>query len=810
MATNPAPLHAGEVVCIRDERWRVVRRVPYGPITAIEAAGCDADNRNGRGTFLQPFETIDRVQAHSLPRVVSRRRWRSVARRTLATSSPSWTSLRATTHADLRIISFQLEPVLALVRGEGCRFLIADAVGLGKTVQAGLMIAETLARRPDGRTLVVAPAALREQWRQEIEGRFGLGADILDATGIARLTSQLPAGINPWSMRPVIITSIDYIKRPEVMRSLETLIWDVVVFDEAHNLTHRSDRSAAAGAIGNRARALVLLTATPHSGDDQTFDRLCNLGHLGRTGSLLMFRRTRADVGLPHARRDTLLRIRPTMAEVEMHRALLAYARLVWSRSGNAAGAGAQLAMSVLARRACSSAASLGRSIERRLELLGQPASIPDTQPRLPFVDEVSDDEEPVASLRTPGLPDAHEERSHLRRLLGLARDAAGAESKLAALRRLITGANERAIVFTEYRDTLREMPSALSGIETVQLHGGLTARERNDALRRFTDGDVRVLLATDAASEGLNLHRRCRLVINLELPWTPVRLEQRAGRVDRIGQSDKVHIVRFVAKGTCEETTVARLADRIARIQGAMHLTSAVPSERRVAESILGDAPIPDLEPAAHIGSVGVSTIDLRHEAEQEAERIAGARALLDAHPPPPTDSRGVIAHLRRRRGRRAPRCVWVFGVTISSASGQVVCEPLVTLAADLRHAAGRLHCDTRRYLTSDHPSIVQVLSIAQNRVLLELRDALRRPVALWTCREQELMTELHDCRARLSAGLVQRGLFDNRSQRLTASQSLLLDEALSRSARRLHDLEALGAMEVESCRLAFAAVVE
>ena len=285
MATNPAPLQAGEVVRIRDERWRIVRRTTYALSTAIEAAGCDAGNRSGRATFLLPFETIERFQAHPVPRVVGRRRWRRAARRTLATASPSLTSLRAAAPARLRIMSFQLEPVLALVRGEGCRFLIADAVGLGKTVQAGLMIAETLARRPEGRTLVVTPAALREQWREEIESRFGLGADILDAAGIARLTSQLPAGINPWSVRQVVITSIDYIKRPEVMRSIEALIWDLVVFDEAHNLAGRSDRSAAAGAIGNRARALVLLTATPHSGDDQAFDRLVRLGHLGRVRS---------------------------------------------------------------------------------------------------------------------------------------------------------------------------------------------------------------------------------------------------------------------------------------------------------------------------------------------------------------------------------------------------------------------------------------------------------------------------------------------------------------------------------------------
>jgi hypothetical protein len=384
------------------------------------------------------------------------------------------------------------------------------------------------------------------------------------------------------------------------------------------------------------------------------------------------------------------------------------------------------------------------------------------------------------------------------------------AESKLAALRRLISRVSEPVIVFTEYRDTLREVSATLSDIETVQLHGGLTSRERKDVLDRFTDGNVRVLLATDAASEGLNLHKRCRLVINLELPWTPLRVEQRAGRVDRIGQSNTVHVVRLVARGTCEETTVVRLARRIARIQGAMRLTSSIPNERRVAESILGDSPVPDVEPATGSRPVGISAIDLRHEADQEAERIVCARSLLDADPSMPTDSRAVIANLRRRHARPAPRCVWVFGVTVSNARGEVVCEPLVALTAELRHPVGKPRRDIRRCLTSDSTSVEQALSAARNRMLLELRDALRRPAALWARREQALMAELHDCRARLSAGLMQRPLFDSRRQRLTASQSALLDEALSQSAGRLQDLEALRAVEIESCRLAFAAVIE
>jgi superfamily II DNA or RNA helicase len=808
VATNPAPLHAGEVVRIRDERWRVVHRVAYDHATAIHTAGCDTDNRASHGTFLLPFETIERAEAHTAPRFVSRRRWRRGVRHSLATASPSWASLRAAARANLRIIPFQLEPVLALVRGEACRFLIADAVGLGKTVQAGLMIAETLARAPDGRTLIVAPASLREQWRHEIDSRFHLRPDVLDAAGVVRLTSRLPTGVNPWAMRPVVITSIDYVKRPEVLRSLETLIWDLIVFDEAHNLAGRSDRATAAGAIGHRARAVVLLTATPHSGDDQAFDRLCDIGRLGGTDRLHVFRRTRPDVGLPHTRRDTLLRIQATEAEIEMHRVLMLYAKRVWARSSETGGAGAQLAMSVLARRACSSAASLARSIERRLDLLGEPASMPETQPGLPFIGEVIEDEEPDASLRAPGLSDAQEERGHLLRVLDLARHAAMAQSKFAALRRLVVRADEPAIVFTEYRDTLQELPAMFSGLETVQLHGGLTARERTHALRRFTDGTARVLLATDAASEGLSLHQRCRLVINLELPWTPLRLEQRAGRVDRIGQTAKVHVIQFVAKGTYEETTLPRLADRITRIQDAMRLTHSTPNERQVAASILGGESIPDVI-AAPVAVGTVWPADFRREAEVEAKSIACTRALIDPDTQRPPDDRGVITHLRRRTCR-APQAIWGFAVTLSSASGQVVWEPLITLTADLRHRTGRRRGDIRRDLRSDQPSVVQALRDGQDQALLELREALRRPLALWTCREQDVMTELHGCRARLAAGLTQGSLFDTRHERLTAAQSALLDEALSLSARRLRDLEALGSVEVESCRLVFAAVIE
>lgn len=800
-------LRRGEVVRIRGERWRIVRHADYGTSAVVDAAGCDATNRAAHARFVLPFEPFARLPAWSAPRVVTPARWRRVARDALAEAHPSWTSLRAATRANLTLIPFQLEPALALARGEACRLLIADAVGLGKTVQAGLLIAETLARRPDARAIVISPAGLREQWREELRTRFHLEAGILDAAALARLAAQLPADVNPWAVERLAITSIDYIKRPEIMRALEALSWDVVVFDEAHNVAGRSDRAAAAAMLAQRARALVMLTATPHSGDDEAFGRLCSLGSLGSGDRLVMFRRSRADAGLAGSRRARLLRVRPTPAELVMHEALAAYAQLVWAQS---AEAGARLALSVLARRACSSAGSLARSVERRLALLAESGELDAVQGDLPFAEADGDDDEPDALLRLPALHDAADERRHLERLVVLARAAARAESKVSALRRLIARTNEPAIVFTEYRDTLRRVAAALDEVEAVQLHGGLTPRERADALRRFTNGGARLLLATDAGSEGLNLHHRCRLVINLELPWTPLRLEQRAGRVDRIGQPRRVHIVHLVAAGTCEESTLARLVRRLHRLRSTMSLFARLPNERQVADSVFGHQSLPDLDDTPAAVPRDVVTLDLRREACAEALRIGLARAF-SAPGSARDEGRPVIARVCRRRGRRpASRCFWVFKLAFVTASGHLVWESLVPFTADLRGTTVRSAALTRTVLSTDHPAFEILLQRTRDERLDALRPSLREALHQWLGRERGLMGALRARHARLSAELVQRSLFDRRDERRAASQALLLDEALSRSEIRLAELAEYADLRMDACTLVFGVILE
>ena len=154
-------------------------------------------------------------------------------------------------------------------------------------------------------------------------------------------------------------------------------------------------------------------------------------------------------------------------------------------------------------------------------------------------------------------------------RLLDAARKAQSGERKMHALRRIVRRVGEPVIIFTEYRDTLDAIRDAIGGLRRITtLHGGQTAHERRHSLRAFTNGAADVMIATDAGSEGLNLQGACRLVVNLELPWNPIRLEQRIGRVDRIGQARTVHAINLLAEGTAERTVLASLLRRIDRIR--------------------------------------------------------------------------------------------------------------------------------------------------------------------------------------------------------------------------------------------------
>ena len=809
-----AALVPGTEVRIRGARWRVIRETRYEDASIVEVDSCDRAGRGGRARFLLPAERIEPVPTDAAARVVSPSRWRHVARRAIADAVPSFDSLLAAPRADLDVLPFQLEPALAYTRGLATRMLLADEVGLGKTIQAGLVIAEMLERTPDGRALVVCPPAVRDQWRHELRSRFSIESSVLASTELARAAAGHGHAFNPWIASAVSITSIDYVKRPEVIRGLEPLVWDALVFDEAHWLTGSSERAAAARALARRARMVILLSATPHSGDDAAFAALCRIGALPEDPPILLFRRTGRDAGVTRKRRESWLRVRQSDAERALHRQLMDYAQLVWRQAGADAHQ-ARLAMCVLVKRAASSAAALALSLERRLGLLTAGSRTPDQQPRLPFEADEASDDEPLAALATPGLADSDQESAILENVLTLARNAAVAQSKLHALTRLLRRSAEPAIVFTEYRDTLAHIANALTGVSHVRLHGGLTAIERREALECFADGHARVLLATDAASEGLNLHHRCRLVVNMELPWTPVRLEQRIGRVDRIGQRATVHAVHLVGRDTAEEHTVARILGRASRARGALR-GGAMHDEAVMGRAVIGGevwAP-PSVGPETEGRFLPADTapvfadLDVAARARDEAARILASRAVRPLGVGA-IDARPVLTVFATRRALRVRRrCYRAYRLAFQSDRGEPIWATLVALEHASPERRSRAARDVRAALANASIDVSEALALRHRSQVSSISAAIDRFRGPAVRRMQDIAADLRAHRARLAT--LQPGLFDRRAERARSDQLAVLEAALDRCALRLGRLDTMGPPIIGPRELVFVVAID
>jgi superfamily II DNA or RNA helicase len=615
-------------------RWRVSHVRSYENCQLVSLTGLAPPQAGVERQVLTPFDTIEPIERRRRLRRVRPTLWRRAARALIAGDAPPG-CLRTVLHAGIEVMAHQLEPALAVLRGLGCRVLLADEVGLGKTIQAAIVIAEVRERGAADRILVLTPAGLREQWIAELSGRFAIEAQFADAAAMRRRAAEMPVGVNPWTIERVAVASIDYVKRPEVLPAVAADRWDIVVVDEAHAAAGDSDRRSAVSTLASRAAFVLLLTATPHSGDRQSFGSLTSLGAVDDE-PLLVFRRTRSEVRTGARRRVHALYVQPTAAETHMHALLTKYTSALLAEQDDA-----WLLASVLHKRAFSSAWSLARSVERRLDALTREAA-PDSadlteQLTLPLADrdgEQTQADEPPAWPSDLGLTDTARETRLLRELLTAAQRAARTESKLDAIRRILRRANEPAIVFTEYRDTLLRLQHGLRRPSAL-LHGGLTRDERATVLRDFAERRQTLLLATDAAGEGLNLHHTCRLVINLELPWNPMRLEQRIGRVDRIGQRRVVHTFHLIAARTGEPRILERLKNRVARARADIGAPDPFggDEERAIMRAVLSGfvSDVVGRPPAstAVADQKPLATADLRDEAAAEARRLTFARAL-------------------------------------------------------------------------------------------------------------------------------------------------------------------------------------
>lgn len=528
--------------------------------------------------------------------------------------------------SDVRPLPHQIRAVYGeLLPRTPLRFLLADDPGAGKTIMAGLYLKELLLRDDVKRCLIVAPGGLVEQWQDELFFKFGLRFDLLTAQLIdSTVAGVSPFDSAPL----LIARMDQLARNEDLQRQLADSEWDLVIVDEAHRMgahyfggeLKKTKRFQLGELLGGVARHLLLMTATPHSGKEEDFQLFLTLldrdqfagkfrkGIHASDTTGLMRRMVKEDLltfeGKPlfPERVAQTVPYELTELEQELYEAVTGYVREGMNRAANLDGKRRNtvgFALTVLQRRLASSPEAIYKSLVRRSERLARWQA--DLQagkgiaPDVPAadLDTYDDDDEHSAAeieeleeelldaataARTVAELDA--ELAELAQLTALAKRVrdAGTDRKWVELRAILTdttitesadGTPRKLIVFTEHRDTLGYLAAKIASLlgkpeSVLAIHGGVRRADRRQITEEFTHNpDAQVLLATDAAGEGLNL-QVAHLMVNYDLPWNPNRIEQRFGRIHRIGQTEVCRLWNLVAANTREGEVFTRLLDKI------------------------------------------------------------------------------------------------------------------------------------------------------------------------------------------------------------------------------------------------------
>lgn len=695
----------GNLVEVRGQSW-VVARVEPSP-------AADGDEGRGRATLIHLQSVADGrfgdtlsviwevepgrrvLPAGSLPDASSGQydspnrlaafldavRWSAVA-------SADAKTLQAPFRSGVAVEPYQLEPVSRAVGAPRVNLLLADDVGLGKTIEAGLVVQELMLRGRARRTMVVCPAGLTLKWRDEMAEKFGLEFTIVDSEHCARLRRTHGTAANPFRVHPLTIVSLPWLRGQKAQRLLDEVIgapeessdgehkrfFDLLVLDEAHHVAPAAPKQVYAvdSQQTKLLRRLVphfehrlFLSATPHNGypesytalleliDDQRFARGVDPDKeaLGDT----VVRRLKSTVtnadGTPRfrTRRTLELPVEYTPQEREIHQLLGSFAEQRRQKLTPKARGGrraADLVTLLLKKRLFSSPAAFLHTVQVYLSHLedtgpargGRTAAAEVPEWLEEFADLVADlddtglvDVEDDALTRSTSLTPA-EDGQELDLLQKMERWAltheAAPDSKAEAFIRALKAVcrpdggkwtDERVVVFTEYRDTqewlhdLLQQEKLTDGGRVERLHGGLAAEERERIRLGFQadpslpEGKVRILLATDAAGEGIDLQNHCHRLINYDIPFNPNKLEQRIGRIDRWGQKRDPEITHFIGSGWQEAQAgsyeadlefLSRVAKKVARMEHDLGSVNAVLADA-VQRRMTGDTAPVDIENA-------------------------------------------------------------------------------------------------------------------------------------------------------------------------------------------------------------------
>ncbi|MCV7377656.1 helicase [Mycobacterium alsense] len=522
--------------------------------------------------------------------------------------------------SDVRPLPHQIRAVYGeLLPRTPLRYLLADDPGAGKTIMAGLYIKELVLRDDVKQCLVVAPGGLVEQWQDELFFKFGLRFDML--------TNQLidaTVNLNVFETNPLLIARMDQLSRnEELQQQLKETEWDLVVVDEAHRMgahyfgakLEKTKRFLLGELLGKITRHLLLMTATPHSGKEEDFqlfltlldrDRFEGKHKKSTDTSGIMRRMVKEDLLTFEGRKLFPERIAETVPyeltelEYDLYEQVTAYVREGMNRADRVGGKRKNtvgFALTVLQRRLASSPEAIYKSLVRRSERLERKkqeilnGTYVEKEPSIDLAnldadeynaEEIEEIEEELLDAATAAqtVEELDAELLELAALTKVAKQVrdSGTDRKWTELSTILQdhaltsdkdGRPRKFIIFTEHRDTLdyltAKIRSLLGKPDAVQaIHGGVRRGDRRMITEEFTKNrDCQILIATDAAGEGLNL-QAAHLMVNYDLPWNPNRIEQRFGRIHRIGQEEVCRLWNVVASNTREGDVFTRLLIKI------------------------------------------------------------------------------------------------------------------------------------------------------------------------------------------------------------------------------------------------------
>ncbi|MDN6170357.1 MAG: DEAD/DEAH box helicase [Micrococcaceae bacterium] len=559
---NLAP---GSVIRVRDEDWLVTSTSSTTQGTLVWVQGLSELVRDTTASFYSDLDTIEvvdprqaRVTADGTPHY---RRARLFLETTLRKTPVPATSNRlgVSTRMLAATLKYQQIAVAKALDPHNIRprILIADAVGLGKTLEIGMILSELVARGRGERILIVTPRHVLEQMQHEMWCRFALPFVRLDSAGIQKVRQKLPATRNPFTYYKRAIISIDTLKSPRYREHLKKVGWDAVVIDESHNLTNTGTlNNELARILAPKTAALILASATPHNGRQESFAELLRLldptvvrpdGTVDEQAvRQLIVRRHRhspevaREVGADWAERlEPDNRLVPASPAENAIAEELASTWLYPEGKSPYSGTTAALFGWTLAKAFLSSPAALLDSVQERLKKVGGAGK-------------------GVDGAATPAAGEAAAlERLRELTLVALEADSAKLGALVTHLKEIGVGKNKpmRAVVFAERVATLKYLREELTeslGLKPENiaiLHGGLTDVEQQDVVDQFKRGNskLRVLVTGDVASEGVNLHAECHHLIHFDIPWSLIRIEQRNGRIDRYGQKHSPQITTLL-----------------------------------------------------------------------------------------------------------------------------------------------------------------------------------------------------------------------------------------------------------------------